>query len=157
MAARFIDFDAARAEREEEPLRLRAFGKDFELPGSMSADLFVHLIRMVEGQGAEAEVPASDVVAILERVLPSAVLDELLAEPEFSQDDFVQLFRLVMEEYGMRAGVREGEVPAPNRAARRSKTPAPSRSRDSRATSLATPEAATASASPGVPSLNTGD
>ena len=152
MTSRFVDFDAARAERENEPLLLRAYGETIELPGSLPASLFLDVVRMEADSGGDQELTASESLTLLRRVLPVQVLAKLLARDDFSTDDFEDLVRLVMEAY---AGT-SGEAPAPNRAARRSKAPAKSiQSRGSRVGSTG-PKAKTASASRGAASSKTG-
>ena len=152
MTSRFVDFDAARAERENEPLLLRAYGETIELPGSLPASLFLDVLRMEEDSDGDREFTSGESLALLRRILPGGVLDGLLAREDFSTDDFEDLIRLVMDAY---TGA-PGETPAPNRAQRRSKAPAKStRSRGSRAGSTV-PKAKTASASRGAASSNTG-
>jgi hypothetical protein len=151
MAGRFIDFDAARAEREDEPLVLRAYGQDFELPSSMSAALLLDVLALQEEAGADHEITTQDATRILRRVLPADVLDELTDREDFSADDFVELSGMVMRAY---AGAPDpGEPPAPNRETRRHTAPSPRRG--SRATSPA-PKSAAAKPSPGRASSSSG-
>ena len=137
MANRFIDFDAARAEREVDTLTLLACGKTFELPGSISGALLLDVLRMEAEKGDGAEVTPGEALDILRRIMPEDVLDEITDDPGFSATDLVELLSFVMKEYA-------GETSAPNRAARRSKTPAGSRPRGSHAASPAPREKATA-------------
>jgi aminoglycoside phosphotransferase family enzyme len=118
MDGRYIDFDAARAERKQEPLRLRAFGQEFELPGSMPASLFLDVVRMEREQGGQSVLTTKDAIRLLSRVLPEDVLDSLVAQPGFTLDDLIELARMVMAAY---TGAGSGEAPAPHRAARRAK------------------------------------
>lgn len=118
MDERYIDFDAARAERRQEPLRLRAFGQEFDLPGSMPASLFLDVVRMEKEQGGQSVLTTKDAIGLLSRVLPADVLDSLVAMPTFTLDDLIDLARMVMAAYTGGAA-SSGEAPAPNRAARR--------------------------------------
>ena len=154
MAGRLIDFDAARAERENEPLILRAYGQDFELPGSMSAAFLLDVLALQDEKGADAEVSVTDATRILRRVLPQEVLDELLENEDFSAEDFTELSGMVMRAY---TGAPEpGEAPAPNREERRHPPAATSpRSRGSHGGS-STPKKPAAKRSPGNPSSSTG-
>ena len=110
MGARFIDFDAARAEREREPLTLQAYGRSFELPSEIPAGLYVDLLRM-EVAGEDAELSDKDALGLMQRVIPSAVLDSLLAEPDFSLDDLLSLTQMVMRAYRGEAVVPLAELP----------------------------------------------
>ena len=133
MTGRLIDFDAARAERASEPLELRAYGQTFELPGSMSASLFLDVLRLQSERGDKAEVTPGDAIDLLGRVLPDDVLEELLERADFSAEDFVELAALVMRAYMSKVS-RPGETQAPRPETRRSQTPAQStRPRGSRA------------------------
>lgn len=115
MDSRFIDFDAERAERTKEPLILRAYGQEFELPGTMSAALFLDVVRMGEEKGSDAQVSAKDSIGLLRRVLPDEVLDSLTARADFDVNDLIELAKMVMQAYHEQSG----EAPAPNRATRR--------------------------------------
>ena len=115
----YIDFDAARSERTKEPLTLRAYGQEFELPGAMSAALFLDVLRMEEERGTDAEVSVKDAVGLLKRVLSDEVLDNLTARPDFDLNDLIELAQLVMRAYNQTPEGDSGESPAPNRAARR--------------------------------------
>ncbi len=141
MTKRFIDFDAARAEWNDEPLTMRAYGETFELPSAMPASVMLDVVRMQADNGDEAEISVNDALSLLRRVVPADVLDKLLERDDFSTDDFGELVRLIMGAY---MGGDVGEAPAPNREQRRSSTPPTSTpSRGSRGTSNArkTPKA----------------
>jgi hypothetical protein len=147
MTGRFIDFDAARAERVNEPLILRAYGQEFVLPASMPAALLLDILALQTANGEEADITDLDALRLLRRLLPADVLDALLARDDFSADDFVDLAQMVMQAY-------QGESPAaPNRAARRHPSPS-AQSPGSRSGSTKTPT--TAKASPGRTSSDTG-
>lgn len=118
MESRYIDFDAARAERKKEPLLLHAYGQDFELPASMPASLFLDVVRMEQERSRESEVTQSDAADLLRRVLPEDVLDNLLARDDFALEDLVELAGMVIRAYSSGPG-ESGEAPAPNRATRR--------------------------------------
>lgn len=121
MASRLIDFDAARAERVKEPLMLRAYGQTFELPGSLPAALFLDIVALEEAKGTAGEVTFKDSLALLQRVFPQDVLDQLLESDDFSVDDFTELAGLVVRTYMETPANKEtaGNSPAPNRTARR--------------------------------------
>ena len=148
MTGRFIDFDAARAERINEPLILRAYGQEFVLPASMPAALLLDILALQTRSGDKAQITDLDALRLLRRLLPADVLDALLARDDFSADDFVDLAQMVMQAY-------QGESPAaPNRAARRHPETKSTQSPSSRAGSTKTQT--TAKASPGRTSSDTG-
>jgi len=153
MTGRFIDFDAARAERADESLLLRAYGQTFELPGSMPASVLLDIVRLHADLGAGGEIPSTDVAGLLRSMLPGDVLDVLLERADFSTQDLEQLLRLVMQSYMASTEASVGEASAPSRKERRSKAPAQStRPRGSRAQSPGRQKPA----APGTTSSSTG-
>jgi hypothetical protein len=148
MPERFIDYDAARAEREREPLILKAFGRSFKLPSQMPASLFLDLVRMEEERGSAEELTIRDAFRLMSHVLPKPVLDELMEHKELSVDDFGELVGMIVQAY---KGDDLGEAPAPDRDARPPK--AATRPRGSHAGSTSSQ---TRPASPGCRSLSTG-
>ena len=150
MTGRYVDFDAARAERVAEPLTLRAYGRDFELPSVMPAAVFLDVMRIQAEREGEQEITAKEAVGLLQRVLPAAVLEELLGLDAFSLDDLTELVRMVMDAYTGGSG----EAPAPSRAARRH--PPSARPRGSRAGSSAKKKAP-GKAAPGPKSSSIGE
>ena len=114
--SRFIDFDAARAERTKEPITLRAYGVDIELPGTIPASLMLDIVDLEERKGSDEPVTVKESLKMIRRVLPQEVLDGLLARDDFDMDDFAELTGLIVQTY---MGVEPGNSPAPNRAARR--------------------------------------
>lgn len=118
MDSRYIDFDAARAEQTQEPLLLHAYGETFELPGTMSAALFLDILRMEQDRGADSEVTFSEAVALLRRVLPEDVLAALVERPDFSLNDMIELTGMVIKAYATGVGPQQGEAKAPSRTRR---------------------------------------
>ena len=110
MADRFIDFDAARAERAQEPLRLRAYGMNFELPASVPAAVLLDIMKLQAEQGDDAEVGGVEALGIMRRILPASVLETLLARDDFDIEDFVSC-RSGLAAYG------DVELARPNRVA----------------------------------------
>jgi hypothetical protein len=111
---RMIDFDAARAEARKEPLVLRAFGQEFELPPAMPAGLFLDLLALESGD-ASAEVSYKDAIQLLGHVLPKDVLEQLRNRPDFTIDELSEMSGMVIQAYMGRAPEPRGEAPAPSR------------------------------------------
>jgi hypothetical protein len=146
MTSRFIDFDATRAERENESITLQAFGETFDLPGAMPASVLLDIVRMTDARGDDADMTVSESVELLRRMVPPTVLDPLLDRDDFTTEDLFDLVKLVVGAY---AG-ESGETPAPNREQRRQ---APRRRGSPGQSKPAVPKA---KASPGRKSLSTG-
>jgi hypothetical protein len=132
MAKRLIDFDAARAERVQEPLYLRAFGQEFELPAEMPAALALDIIRLQTERGDESEISLAETLNLLRRVLPKAVLDDLTAQDDFSAEDFGELTHMVLSAYSSGDGKARGK--ASPKAPRRASSPEPSSANQSETT-----------------------
>jgi hypothetical protein len=115
---RFIDFDASRAERNAEPITLKAYGREFTLPPAMPASIGLDLAEMTQTQGEQAQFTVLELRKMLVALIGQATLDELLAIPEFTLDDLSALLVAVFHAY---SGKEEAEA-LPNRAARRHPT-----------------------------------
>jgi hypothetical protein len=96
---RFVDFDAARAERVVEPLILKAYGREFQLPPAMSAALFLDIISMREGREDSDAVTFADAQMLLRNIMSEEMLADLLTEPNFSADDLISLAMMIMQAY----------------------------------------------------------
>lgn len=64
MAEKFRDFDAFWSERKREPLRLRIFGQDEELPPEIPAGVMVEMIRIQEKTGEDGAVSMPDTIKL---------------------------------------------------------------------------------------------
>lgn len=120
MTGKYIDFDEARAERRREPVVLHAYGRDVELPGSIPAGVLLDVVRMQEEKGKDSEMTTGEAFALLGRILPKEVLDELLSHNDFDMADLIALLGMVMSAYTSPAADGSGEAKSPGRAARRS-------------------------------------
>lgn len=125
--SRIIDFDAARAEREREPLLLRAYGREFSLPPTMPATLFLDIIRLQDEGRFDDDLTDMEAYGLLRRVVPASVLDELRQEEDFAVDDYADLCRLIMQAYMQTGedGPGEPEAPSGEKSATSAKSPKP--------------------------------
>jgi len=77
--ARFRDFDEAFAESSAEPVVVRLFGRDWELPGRLPAAAPLKIVRYM-GEGRDGtDLTAAEMVDLAVGMIPQAVLDEWLA------------------------------------------------------------------------------
>jgi hypothetical protein len=137
---------------EAEELVLPIRGKDYSFPGEISARTWLRVQRLAPqindalaaeraGEPFDADAEALSDIDIEELLseLCGETLDEMLADGVTSSQLKVVLatllvFHLADREQAEKVWNAQGEAPAPNRAARRQKTPAtPPRSRGSRA------------------------
>lgn len=112
--SRYVDFDAARAERVKEPLILKALGREFDLPPSMPLSIFTDIVAMEE-RGKSGIVTYVEQMSMLKLVLSDDVVDSFLADPSFDLEDLSTLLGMVMSAY---TSDQPGGVPAPLRKAK---------------------------------------
>jgi hypothetical protein len=77
--APFVDFDAAHAEEAGEPLILKAFGREWELPPEMPAAAFLEVVRLQVEQGADHDLTLPEQMILATKLIPKDVLDAWLA------------------------------------------------------------------------------
>lgn len=104
---RYIDFDAARAERKREPVVVRAFGEDWQLPASLPAAPVLDIIAKDSGD----DLTPSEGIALLRQIIPSETFAAWL-ERGLDLDDLMDLISLVMRAYNPGGG--EGEATTPS-------------------------------------------
>lgn len=74
---RFRDFDAARAEREQEPLTFRLEGRDFTTPGTVPAGVLLDIGRAVAAGNQMAMFTAT--AEFFEHLVPDDQAEEFAA------------------------------------------------------------------------------
>lgn len=115
MARRYIDFDAALAEMEQDPVVVRYLGRDWELYPSLPAKPVLRLLQLeLDGEG-EREASTSEVVTCLREMVPPDVLDAWL-EGGMGVDAMTALLQQVIATYRLAdANVDDdpGEVTSP--------------------------------------------
>ena len=135
---RFIDFDAALAEHEEQPVVVRYLGRDWQLFSSLPAKPVMRLLRLeAEGRDGDA-LSQAEMVSFMTELVPADALDAWL-DAGMTVDEMGRLLRLVFAAY------RGGQEDEPGEAPR----PAPGRSPSSStgASSKQTSSASTSSTS----------
>lgn len=112
---RTIDFDAARAEREREPVVLRIGGRDYVLTAGLPASVGLALSRYrVEGT-EDVKVPPDQVPGLLERLFGADNWADILEHAGLTMDELPDLLERTVRELN---GGEQDDDP-PNRAARR--------------------------------------
>ena len=76
---RFIDFDAALAEHEEQPVVVRYLGRDWQLFSSLPAKPVMRLLRLeAEGRDGDA-LSQAEMVTFMTELVPADALDAAVA------------------------------------------------------------------------------
>ena len=109
MTDKFRDFDAFWSEKEDEPIRFRALGREYELPPSPRASLILELKGLRESKGMDAEVPEEQVVTLLEHLLGEEDVQELI-DSGLTIQQLEDLLQWIGQQYGMISEDDEGDT-----------------------------------------------
>lgn len=105
MSNEYADFDAYWDERgEPDPIRWKAFGRRWEIPGLVPAPLVLRIARLVKAAGGkeDASVPPTEVEGVAEDLFGREMLDEMLAHRECSIDRLGDMLGYVLKEHQAR-------------------------------------------------------
>lgn len=86
---KYLDFDRMMAEREPEPVRVRAFGETVAVPGAIPAVLVLELMRYDEGE----PIPAPALIRAAARLFGEAAVERWMNERNASLDALAELVR----------------------------------------------------------------
>ena len=112
MSGRYIDFDAALAESEEQPVLVRYKGRDWELYPALPAKPVLRLLRLqAEGHGGD-ELSQTEMVRFMSEMVPAEVLDAWL-DAGMTVDEMGRLLRAVLDAYRGDEGGDQGEALGP--------------------------------------------
>ncbi len=95
---RFVDFDAARAERRREPVVVRLFGRDWELPPALPARVVVDVIRYHRQGRKDTDLTLAEVMSLMGQIVPEATLEQWLAGG-LDEDEYGELLAVLMQVY----------------------------------------------------------
>lgn len=122
MSRKYVDFDAARQERDNTPLVVHAFGDDWNMPPSPPAEVMLEIVRLqADSEEAKAEGrPAPPVnqakqAQLLSSLVPNDVLRQWF-ENGLTMDEYGLMVELIMDKYAEKNHQKEGdqgEAPAP--------------------------------------------
>lgn len=110
---RTIDFDAARAERNREPVTLRIGGRDYALTAGLPASVALDLMRFRVDGTDDVDVPPDEAPGLLERLFGSETWHRILDEARLEITELPELLEMTV-----RALNGQDDDP-PNRRARR--------------------------------------
>lgn len=123
---KFVDLDAAFAEIDDaaQPMRVRLFSQDWELPGSIPAAVSLRLFSwhekgwIDENGDTTSDIGAGEFVALLRDLVPRAVLAEWFALG-LGTDKIDRLTEMLISKYEQHltemVKSAEGKAPAPGR------------------------------------------
>lgn len=116
--SKFIDFDAFMEEAKEEPVVIRIFGKDEELPASLPADIILNIVR--KNQSGQQAMSDAETFAMAERIFGGKLTE--WCEKGLTVD---QLEALIMKVMAIYTNKRKGGAPksGQNKKGGKGKTP----------------------------------
>ena len=122
VAGKYIDFDAALSEADEQPVVVHYLGRDWELFSSLPAKPVRKFLRLrAEGRG-EDELEQSEMVAFMTEMVPEAVLEAWL-DGGLTISQMAQLLKAIVGAY---RGVDDEPEDEPGEAPGPATGPAPS-------------------------------
>ena len=110
-SSKYIDFDAALAEAEEEPVVVRYLGRDWTLFTSLPAKPVLRLLRLQADGLRESELGEAEMIDFMAQLVPANVLEAWL-DGGLTIDQMAQLLRAILEAYRGEEP-DEGEAPGP--------------------------------------------
>lgn len=96
---KLIDFDAFRAERVQDPVRLKIGGKTYDLPPSMPASIAVDLIHIKTTLTDDADVPVEMLDNVGRSIFGADTWRAVLEEHRIQVDEIGDLIQMVLEAY----------------------------------------------------------
>ena len=100
MTKKFRDFDAFWGEQKKEPIRFRAFGREYELPPSPKASLILSMQRLRKEKGDDATIGEDQLVVLLEHLIGKEEVDTL-ADEGLTLEQLEDLILWVGAQYGL--------------------------------------------------------
>ena len=111
MSARYVDFDAARAEAQREPVVVKAFGEEWTLGASMPAEIPIMSARW-SAQGRDS-LTEGEQLLLVSKLVPEDVLTEWFARG-LTVDDLDVMVPAIINAFGaVDDADAEGEALAP--------------------------------------------
>ena len=110
MADKYIDFDEYRKEKENEPLIIKAYGKEYELPPSPRLSIMEKLIELKNKEGKNATVPEEEMIAMIDALMGADARKEL-SEKGVEIDGLEWLLKNIWKKYN--AGKKESGTKNP--------------------------------------------
>lgn len=111
MTGRFVDFDAALAESEEQPVTLRFQGRDWQLYPALPAKPVLKLMRL-QAEGHEEELSRAEMIDLICSLVPREAFDAWL-DGGLTIDQLAKLLKAIMAIYRASEDGDEGEAPGP--------------------------------------------
>lgn len=107
MSNKFFDFDAFMSEVKEEPVVIRIFGKDEELPASMPADVVLQIVR--RNSDPNATMSDAETFAMAERIFGGKLQE--WCDKGLTVNQLEVLITRVMQMYVTKAKTDKGGTP----------------------------------------------
>lgn len=103
MSGEFKDFDAAWAEKQEEPIQYKIFGKTYDIPATISAAFMLEITKISSGKGAEEQLNAADIGGLLNALFGKQVVEDWLSKG-MTLPQLNDVLQDILEKYGLTGG-----------------------------------------------------
>jgi len=80
MTDNYIDFDKYLEEKEDKPLIIKAFGKEYKLPSSPKLSIMEKLIELRNQKGKKSNIPEEEIIAMIDALMGKEARKELSKE-----------------------------------------------------------------------------
>ena len=111
MSGEFKDFDAAWAEKQEEPIKYKIFGVTYEIPATISAAFMLEVTKISSGKNAEENLTAADIGNLLNALFSKQVITDWL-DKGMTLPQLNDVLQDVLEKYGLIGGGVDPKVKA---------------------------------------------
>jgi len=111
MSGDFKDFDAAWAEKQEEPIKYKIFGVTYEIPATISAAFMLEITKISAGKGADEQLNANDIGGLLNALFSKQVIDDWL-DKGMTLPQLNDVLQDILERYGLVGGGVDPKVKA---------------------------------------------
>ena len=98
MTDKYIDFDQYRKEKKKEPLIIKAYGKEYELPPSPRLSIMEKLIELKNKDGKDANIPEEEMIAMIDALMGEEARKEL-SEKGMGIDELEWLLKNIWKKY----------------------------------------------------------
>jgi hypothetical protein len=103
MSGQFKDFDAAWAEQQDEPIKVKIRNKEYDLPASVSAAFMLEVTKISSRKGSEDNLTTADMGVLLNALFGKVVIEDWL-EQGISLPQLNDILSYVLEIYGLTGG-----------------------------------------------------
>lgn len=96
---KMVDFDAFRAEQDEQPVLFKIGGKTYDLPPALPASVAVDVIRMKQELGDDGNADFDKLEAFCQNIFGKELWSAIMQEHRITMTELPQLLTMVLATY----------------------------------------------------------